>query len=81
MQKVTSQEATGGCVRYWGPRGTSYWESNGRKCERCGTECVDRCDCGAPQCCPKCCLEAEEEWRQDRAKELENLAKEKQNEL
>lgn len=52
-----------------------YWESNGRKCERCGTECVDGClSCGAPQCCPKCCLEAEEEWKQDRAKELENLA-------
>lgn len=35
---------------------------NGRKCEDCGTECNDRClVCGAPQCCPKCCIEATSE--------------------
>ena len=28
------------------------------KCEECGTELIDQClRCGAPQCCPKCCLE------------------------
>lgn len=31
---------------------------NGRICDQCGSECIDRClRCGAPQCCPKCCAE------------------------
>lgn len=29
-------------------------------CEACGTKLIDQCfRCGAPQCCPKCCLEEE----------------------
>lgn len=32
---------------------------NGQKCEHCGHECVDNClACGAPQCCPRCCMAA-----------------------
>lgn len=28
-------------------------------CEHCGTKLIDEClMCGAPVCCPKCCLEA-----------------------
>lgn len=31
-------------------------------CEHCGTHIINRCPrCGAPQCCPRCCLEAERE--------------------
>lgn len=31
-------------------------------CDTCGTEIIDNCQrCGAPQCCPKCCAEAEAE--------------------
>lgn len=34
---------------------------NGKVCEDCGSECISRCPrCGAPQCCPKCCFEANE---------------------
>ncbi len=29
------------------------------KCEHCGTNLINRCPrCGAPVCCPKCCMEA-----------------------
>lgn len=31
-----------------------------QKCDECGTGLVDKClRCGAPQCCPKCCREAQ----------------------
>jgi hypothetical protein len=31
---------------------------NGGTCDQCGSACIDRClMCGAPQCCPVCCLE------------------------
>lgn len=31
---------------------------NGNICFTCGSECIDKCSqCGAPQCCPKCCAE------------------------
>jgi len=31
--------------------------SNGQRCESCGAWCIDDCvRCGAPQCCPQCCL-------------------------
>lgn len=30
---------------------------NGQHCEHCGGPCIDRCMmCGAPQCCPACCI-------------------------
>jgi hypothetical protein len=33
--------------------------ANGFNCEACGTGLIDQCyRCGAPQCCPKCCIEA-----------------------
>lgn len=33
---------------------------NGGKCDHCGGPTIDRCErCGAPQCCPRCCLESE----------------------
>lgn len=36
--------------------------ATGKRCEDCGTEIIDRClRCGAPQCCPRCCVEAMEE--------------------
>ena len=32
---------------------------NGLRCDDCDAECIDACYvCGAPQCCPACCLEA-----------------------
>lgn len=43
-------------------RSDLYPSFNGRKCEDCGAECIDRCiRCGAPQCCPRCCFEASSE--------------------
>jgi hypothetical protein len=40
-------------------------EFNGNKCEFCGSECIDRCLlCGAPQCCPRCCVESSTEERE-----------------
>lgn len=36
--------------------------SNGQRCESCGAWCIDNCvRCGAPQCCPQCCLVGEVE--------------------
>ena len=36
-------------------------EANGHFCDECGTELIDHCIiCGAPQCCPKCCAEAQD---------------------
>ncbi len=33
-------------------------------CDVCGTALHDKClICGAPQCCPKCCREAWEDYR------------------
>ena len=33
-------------------------QKNGGICETCGTETIDKCPrCGAPQCCPECCME------------------------
>lgn len=35
---------------------------NGEKCDHCGGDCIDRCVmCGAPQCCPACCIESRED--------------------
>jgi hypothetical protein len=35
---------------------------NGGFCDDCGHYTIDRCGmCGAPQCCPKCCIEALEQ--------------------
>lgn len=32
------------------------------KCDACGTSTIDNCgQCGAPQCCPKCCDETTRE--------------------
>jgi hypothetical protein len=40
---------------------------NGMICDDCGTECVNNClQCGAPQCCPKCCDEATAEFLKDK---------------
>jgi hypothetical protein len=37
---------------------------NGGKCDHCGGDCIDRCMmCGAPQCCPACCIESREDER------------------
>lgn len=34
-------------------------KANGGHCDHCGHYTIDRCPmCGAPQCCPRCCLEA-----------------------
>jgi len=42
-------------------------QTNGGRCETCGTETIDHCPvCGAPQCCPSCCADAMTEGtRQD----------------
>lgn len=35
---------------------------NGGHCDHCGGPTIDRCMmCGAPQCCPACCIESQEE--------------------
>lgn len=35
---------------------------NGQHCDHCGGPCIDRCMmCGAPQCCPACCIEEQEQ--------------------
>lgn len=40
----------------------AYPALNGLICEHCGDECINRCpQCGAPQCCPRCCNEATRE--------------------
>lgn len=37
----------------------------GYKCDDCGTECICDCMvCGAPNCCPRCCAEADREERE-----------------
>jgi len=34
-------------------------KTNGNKCDNCRSMCIDDCpQCGAPQCCPRCCDEA-----------------------
>lgn len=33
----------------------------GYVCEECGADVISRCPrCGAPQCCPRCCFEAQD---------------------
>lgn len=35
---------------------------NGMYCDDCGHYLIDRCAmCGAPQCCPKCCIDSLQE--------------------
>jgi len=35
---------------------------NGRVCDTCGSELIDKCAmCGAPVCCPVCCRQARKE--------------------
>ncbi len=38
--------------------GRQVAQRNGEYCDVCGTELIDRCPvCGAPVCCPRCCVE------------------------
>lgn len=44
---------------------------NGGKCDVCGTPTIDHCiRCGAPQCCPKCCQEGENDSTAERQHEM-----------
>ena len=58
------------CDRYTGKPVDHFTDllpsPNGGQCEACGSETIDRClVCGAPQCCPVCCAEAEVERKLD----------------
>jgi hypothetical protein len=38
------------------PHSPAAFTGNRSFCETCGTRLIDNClECGAPQCCPRCC--------------------------
>lgn len=58
------------------PRWSDFGTPNGTFCEVCGTECIDRCiNCGAPQCCPKCCHDTKIELKCNMAMQQNKINK------
>ena len=57
INRFSGKPEPGGFERFGRPAGY--------KCDDCGTECICDCMvCGAPNCCPRCCAEADREERE-----------------